>query len=121
MLTPTTTIGTTIGAMSTLMRAPLNRKLARASPTAASVPSTVATTVASGATMKLLRAVRIQSSEVNRLRYQRSDQPGIGYTRNDESANDSGMITRIGSSRNSSTPAHVPRRAHQPSLSSGVA
>jgi len=50
----------------------------RASPTAASVPSTVAMTVASGATMKLLRAARVQSLEVKRFWYHLSDQPGIG-------------------------------------------
>ena len=99
----------------------LNGKFTRAKRTAASVPSTVVISVAVGATMKLLRAARVQSSEVNRLSYQRSDQPGIGYTRNVESANDSGIITKMGTSRNRSTPTHTTPKAHQPRLSSGVA
>src|SRR5690349_8541785 len=96
-----------------LMSAPLNAKLARARPTAASVPSTVATKVAAGATMKLLRAARSHSADVNRFSYHFSDQPGIGYTRNDESLNDSGMMTRIGSSRKTSTPMKNARETHQ--------
>ena len=74
-------------------------------PTAASVPSTVATTVAAGATMKLFCAARIHSSDSSRLWYQRSDTPGIGYDRKELSENDSGTITRMGSTRNSSTSA----------------
>ncbi|MDT4871154.1 hypothetical protein FQZ97_1062710 [compost metagenome] len=78
MATPTTTIGTTIGEISTLMSRPLKAKLVRDSPTAASVPSTVASTVAAGATMKLLRAARAHSGDSNRWRYHCSDQPRIG-------------------------------------------
>ena len=43
-----------------------------------SVPSEVAIRVASGATIKLLRVARAQSSEANNSWYQRNDQPGIG-------------------------------------------
>ena len=46
--------------------------------TSAKVPSTVAITVAAGATMKLFFAARPHSSDVNRLWYHCSDQPGIG-------------------------------------------
>ena len=46
--------------------------------TSAALSGGGATTVAAGATMKLLRAARAHSGESKRLRYQRSDQPGIG-------------------------------------------
>ena len=78
MLTPTTTIGTTIGAISRLISRPLNGKVVRARPTAAVVPSTVAISVAAGATMKLFFAARAHSSEPNRFWYHLSDQPWIG-------------------------------------------
>ena len=71
-------MGTTMGAISTLMSRPLKGKLARDRPTAAIVPSTVAITVAAGAMMKLFLAARAHSGESNRFRYHLSDQPGTG-------------------------------------------
>src|SRR5262245_45077235 len=105
-----------MGAISRLMRSPLPGKLVRARPTAVSVPSVVATSVAAGATMKLCFAARVQSGEVNRFSYHCSDQPGMGYARKLLLEKDSGMITRIGSSRYSSTAAQNRRTAHQPAL-----
>ncbi len=71
-------MGTTMGAISRLVMKPLPKKRAWASPMAASVPSIVASRVARGATMKLLRVARDQSSECHISRYHLSDQPSIG-------------------------------------------
>jgi hypothetical protein len=71
-------MGTTIGAISTLISRPLPGKFTRARPTAVSVPSVVASRVAAGATMKEFFVARPQSSEVKRFWYHCSDQPGIG-------------------------------------------
>jgi hypothetical protein len=92
-----------MGEISIAIRMPLPRKSDLFRPTAASVPSTVAMTVAAGATMKLFLAARIHSSEANRFWYQRSEKPLMGYIRKLLSENDSGIITRMGSTRNSST------------------
>ena len=81
----------------------------------------MASRVASGATMKLLRVARPHSSELNKLSYHCMDQPGIGYDKNELALNDNGMMTRIGSSKNSKTPRHSTRSAYQPTLSASVA
>ena len=110
-----------MGAMSRLINKPLKGKLVRVRPTAAIVPNTVARRVANGATMKLLRAARVHSSESNKFEYHFSVHPGIGYTKNDESENDSGTIAAIGNNKKIMTVTHTIRRVHQPTLSSNVA
>ena len=73
---------------------------------AASVPKSIARSVAAGAMIRLFFSERIHSAEVKKSSYQRSEKPCNGYTRKLPELNDSGMITRTGKIRNSSTSAH---------------
>src|SRR5882757_11272477 len=111
MPTPTTTTGTIIGEIRTAISSALPRKFAFVRPIAASVPSTVATTVADGATIKLFFAAMRHSADPIRFSYQRSDQPGIGYTRNVLDENDSGTIASTGKIRYSNVSTARPRSA----------
>src|SRR6185503_9306920 len=95
--------GTNIGASSNAINSGLSVELRRVRPSAASVPSGVASAVVALATTTLLRNALLQPDEPISSSYQRSEKPAMGEDRNERELNDSGMIARIGKTRNAST------------------
>src|SRR5580692_9566652 len=114
MPTAVITDGTIIGDSSTPRISGLNGSRPRLSPSAAKVPRMVARVVAVVPISRLLRSEGSQRSEVSTDAYQRVDRPGSGNISIELELNDSGMIVRIGATRNSNTTPQNTRNPNTP-------
>src|SRR5437588_11255665 len=105
------TTGTTMGEIRMLVSNALPGNCARVSPIEASVPSTTASSVDAGEMIRLFFSSSCHVADDRNSWYQRNENPAMGYIRNESALNDSGMITRIGTTRKTRINAHSARSA----------